>query len=289
MQTIAQNKILFPSDFSEFSMTSWSTCEAFAKAYNAEVVLLYIVEPPLIRIDYEEEPEVMIARKMVQEKVAELGLDKEVTISTLVKVGKPYKKVIEAALEINPIMIVMGTHGASGFEEFFIGSNASRIIRSATCPVVTVRNAQNDGHFNKILLPLDVTKETKEKVAKAIELAHNFHAKLILVSVLSSDVSSQKDYLTAQLEGVATYIKNHNIEVETNLIESSEDIAKAVISFAKEVEADFICIMTQQEKSLTEYFVGSVAEAMVNHSHIPVLSIRPSNLYVSKKQGSIFS
>lgn len=288
MHTNIKPKILFPSDFSESSMNAWSTCEAFAKAYDAEVILLSVVEPPLIRYDYEEEPDVIIARKEANDKIASLEMNKHVSVTPLIKVGKPFKKVIEAALEINPLMIVMGTHGASGIEEFFIGSNASRVIRSASCPVVTVRNNTHDGNFNNILLPLDVSKETKEKVAKAIELAQNFHAHLHLLSVMSNDSKDQTDYLKAQLDGVATYIRNHNIEVSTNFIESSDDISTTVLNYAKETHADFICIMTQQEKQLKDYFVGSVAESVVNHSPIPVLSIRPSNLYVSKRQGSIF-
>ncbi len=281
-----KQKILFPSDFSEFSMNAWSTCESFARAYDAEIVILYIVEPPTLRFDYEEEPEIMIARKTVNEKIAAMNLSGGLTVSSLVKVGKPFKKIIEAALEIDPIAIIMGTHGSSGFEEFFIGSNASRAIRSASCPIVTVREPQPDGDFKRILLPLDVSKETKEKLAKSLELAHKFNATVHVASVATS--SSEVENMSKQLESVATYIQNQGISVEKALIETSEDIGNAVLKYAAECEADFICIMTQQELSLKEYFMGSVAEHVVNHSKIPVVSIRPSNLYVSKRLGSIF-
>ncbi len=285
MQTNKQ-KILFPSDFSESSMNAWGTCEAFAKAYDAEIVILYVVEPPTLRFDYEEEPEVMIARKTVNDKVALLNLAQNVQVSSLVKVGKPFKKIIEAALEIDPITIIMGTHGASGFEEFFIGSNASRVIRSASCPIVTVREPMPDGIVNKILLPLDVTKETKEKLSKALELAQKFNATIHVASVANSgdDVA----IMTKQLEHVVNYIQNQGISVEKALLETSEDIGNAVLKYAEECEADFICIMTQQEKSIKEYFVGSTAEHIVNRAKIPVVSIRPSNLYISKRLGSIF-
>lgn len=268
-------------------MKSWNTCASFARAYNAEIVVLYVVDPPLIRVDFEEEVAMIQGRKMISDKIEELNLNQELNVSTLVKVGKPYKKVIEAALEIDPLMIVMGTHGASGFEEFFIGSNASRTIRAASCPVVTVRNP-HDGDFKEILLPLDMTKDTKEKVAKSLELAQHFNARLHLVAVLTSDIKDQADYLRAQLEGVENYIKSHHIECDSNFIETSDDIGTAVLKYSQDCDADFICIMTQQEKSLKEYFVGSVAEHIVNHSEIPVLSIRPSNLYVAKKTTSIF-
>jgi nucleotide-binding universal stress UspA family protein len=282
-------KILFPSDFSEFSANAWSTCEAFAKAYEADIVLLYVIEPPTLGIGFEEELAMMSSRTFVNEKIAELGWDKNVNITPLIKVGKPFKKIGEAALEVAPIMMVMGTHGASGFEEWFIGSNASKIIRSSTCPVITVRNPQPDGIFKRILVPLDLTKATREKVTKAIELAEKFKGALHLVSVLASTNKEDEEYLKKQLDGVTTYIQAQGIEVFSELIQSTDYIATAILNYGKEIGADFICIMTQQEKSIQEYFVGSVAEHIVNRSEIPVFSIRPFNLYVAKKQGSIFS
>lgn len=284
----AQSKILFPCDFSESSLNAWGTVNAFAKMYGAEVILLYIVEPPTIPLDYEKEIDVLRARKFVSDKIQELGMATEVLVTSLVKLGKPYKKILEAALEVNPIYIVMGTHGAEGVQELFIGSNSSRVIRDASCPVITVRFTQKDAVFNRILLPLDLSKETKEKVAKSIEIATKFNASLNLVSVVSSNDNEERAQLRTQLEAVEAFAKNHNLNVESELIENSAEIGKAVIEYAKGKDIDLICIMTQQEKSLKEYFLGSTAEHFVNHSPFPVLSIRPSNLYVSKRMNSIF-
>jgi len=287
MQTIKKT-ILVPSDFSEAALQTWSTALAFSKAYHADIVLLYVVEPPAIALDFDEEPAVMIARKMMSEKIQTNGWDKEVNITSMVKVGKPYKKILEAALEIDPVMIVMGTNGASGLEEFFVGSNASRIIRSAPCPVVTVRKPQKDYVFERILLPLDLTKETKEKISKGIEVAKNFHASLHLVSILSTSSAEIKDVLEKQLQAAKDFIENHGVTTTAELISSDEEIGDAVVEYAEKMETDLICIMTQQEKKIKEYFIGTQAEHFVNHSPFPVLSIRPMNLYVAKRAGSIF-
>lgn len=287
MQTVKKT-ILIPSDFSEAALQTWATALSFSKAYDADIVILYVVEPPVIALDFEEEPAVMVARKMVADHIQKNGWDKEANITVLVKVGKPYKKILEAALEINPEMIVMGTNGASGLEEFFVGSNASRIIRSAPCPVVTVRSAQKDYIFERILLPLDLTKETKEKISKGIEVAKHFNASLHLVSVLSTSSNEVKETLEKQLQAAKDFIENHGVSSTAELITSNEEIGAAVVEYAEKMETDLICIMTQQEKKLKEYFIGTQAEHFVNHSPFPVLSIRPMNLYVAKKAGSIF-
>ncbi|MFN0201089.1 MAG: universal stress protein [Bacteroidia bacterium] len=289
MQQASQNKILVPSDFSDFFAQTWATALSFAKAYHAEIVLLNVVEPPRIRIDFEEEVAVKDARKMAADYVQTHKLDEEVSISTLVKVGKPYKKIIEAALEIDPLMIVMGTSGADGLEEFFIGSNASRVIRSAPCPVVTIRYAQKDYVFNKVLLPLDLTKETTEKIAKAAELADKFKASIHLVSVQPPNEGEGRERLEKQMQNAQNYLKAHGVEhVTAEIITSEDEIGPAIVHYARQIEVDLICIMTQQEKRLREYFLGTQAEHFVNHSPFPVLSIRPQNLYVALRAGSIF-
>ncbi len=284
----AKPKILFPTDFSESSLRAWKTAELFSKAYDAEIVILSVLEPPTFRIDYDEELHFIKLRKYMNDQIAEHGMANAGQITTMVKTGKPYKKIVEAALEIDPILIIMGTHGASGMRELFVGSNASNIIREAPCPVVTVREQSLNEVIDKILLPLDMTKETREKIAKAIELATKFNAEIQVVSVISPGMTSEKTILEKQLENASEYIKNQHIAVTHNLIESDKAPGTAMLEYAKESGADIVCIMTQQEKSLSEYFIGSTAEHFVNNSVLPVLSIRPSNLFVSKRLGSIF-
>ncbi len=284
----AKPKILFPSDFSESSLRAWKTAVLFSKAYDAEIVILSVLEAPTFRIDYDEELYVIKLRKYMNDQIVEHGMSNAGQITTMVKTGKPYKKIVEAALEIDPILIIMGTHGASGMRELFVGSNASNVIREAPCPVVTVREHTIEEVIDKILLPLDLTSETREKVAKAIELASKFNAEIQLVSVISSNMASEKTVLEHQLESVAQYIKNQHITVTHTLIESDKAVGNAVLEYAATSGADIVCIMTQQEKSLGEYFVGSTAEHFVNNSVLPVLSIRPSNLFISKRLGSIF-
>lgn len=284
----AKPKILFPTDFSESSLRAWKTAELFSKAYDAEIVILSVLEAPTFRIDYDEEFHVIKLRKYMNDQIAEHGMSNEGRITTMVKTGKPFKKIVEAALEIDPILIIMGTHGASGMRELFVGSNASNIIREAPCPVVTVRENILDEKIDKILLPLDMTKETREKVAKAIELATRFNAEIQLVSVIGANMVTKKETLEKQLDNVAQYIKNQYIGVTYSMIESEKSVGPAVLEYAATSGADIVCIMTQQEKALSEYFVGSTAEHFVNNSVLPVLSIRPSNLFVAKRLGSIF-
>jgi len=282
-------KVLFPADLSDSCMTAWETAKAFAKTYNAEVVILYVLEEPAFKLvtEYNSEVEVVRARKRLSDFIAEKELEKEIAVSGVVKIGKPYKKIQEAAMEMNPIWIVMGTHGAEGMQELLIGSNASKVVRSAPCPCITVRHNPVEVDFNSIILPLDLTKESKEKISQAVDIAHKFNAEIHLVSNYhhNSDVVG---LLEKQMEVAAKFIEDRGVKVTTKIFESNRHYGDAILEYTADVHGDMICIMAQQDKSLREYFVGTEAEHIVNRSPVPVISIRPMTIFVAKADGSIF-
>ena len=289
MQT-SRLKILFPADFSESCMNAWPTARAFAKAYDAEVVMLYVVEEPAFKLvsEFNAEVEVVRARKRVADFITDNDMDKEVSISAIVKLGKPYRKIQEAALEVNPTWIVMGTHGASGFEEVFMGSNASKVVRSAPCGCVTVRQSFEKTEFKKIALPLDLTKESKEKIAKAVEIAEKFKAELHVIAMINKESVSQRESLEKQMEVACQFIHDKGVVAVPHIYESENEVGEAVIECAEKLGANMICIMTQQESKVKDLFIGSQAEYVVNHSPMPVISVRPQTIFVAKNSGSIF-
>lgn len=104
----------------------------------------------------------------------------------------------------------MGTNGSVGFKKF-IGSNALRVIREAPCPVITIKGKKHRTGCKNIILPLDLTKETKEKVSKAIEIANLFGSTINLVSVLTTDDEFIVNKLKRQMNQVHEFIVEHNI------------------------------------------------------------------------------
>lgn len=274
------NKILVPVDFSEQSLIALSQSYNLAKKIDAEIVLLYVIEEvnPMIKMMYKEFGEIRGAVEsnlinLANEKSKETGL----TISTRIAEGKIYAKVVEIAEEIQATFIVMGTKGSENSK--FIGSNANKIVKIAPCPVITIKGKLHREGCERIVLPLDLTKETSDKVNKAIEFAQLFMAEVYIVSVLLTGKEEIVNKLKDQLIIVRNHIEKQGIKCTAEIVKilkSEETLANALIKYAEKIDADLIMIMTQQEKDFKELFIGSKAKEVINYSNIPVLSIHPS-------------
>ena len=188
--------------------------------------------------------------------------------------GKIYETVTHVAEELDAMFIVMGTAGESSLKKKFIGSNAVRVIGDAHCPVITIKGQQHRSGCDVILLPLDLSKETKEKVVKCIEIAKFFKSTVKVVTVLTTSDEFLINKMERQMDQVLDFIKDHEITCTGEFLKGS-DISDEVLVHAKAINADLIMIMTQQELEWTEYFIGTESQQIINNSEVPVCSIRP--------------
>ncbi len=168
----------------------------------------------------------------------------------------------------------MGTNGTQGGIKRFIGSNALRVIREAPCPVITIKGKKHRFGCQLILLPLDLTTETRQKVNKAIELANYFGSAIKVVSVVTTEDEFIVNKLKRQLSQVKNFIDEREVICTVELI-TGKDVPEELLKYAKQVKADLIMIMTQEEMNWTERFIGSAAQEVINGTDIPVLTIHP--------------
>lgn len=275
-----KNKILVPIDFSEQSLIALSQSYNLAKKIKAEVILLYVVEDvnPMVKMFIKGLDEIKSAvgsnlKNLAEDKQKETGL----SISTLVEEGKIYAKINEVAERIQATFIVMGTKGNEHSK--FIGSNALKVVKTAPCPVITIKGKEHNKGCSKIVLPLDLTKETSDKVNKAIAFAKIFKAEIYAVSVLMTGKEDVVNKLKDQLILVKTHIEKNEIKCTAEMVKilkKEDKLSHAVTSYARKNNADLIMIMTQQETEIKAFFIGSNAREVINNSEIPVLSIQPS-------------
>lgn len=277
------NKILVPIDFSEQSLIALEQSFNIAREYNAEITLLHVIEEAGAIAKFFSKEQSEDIKKNIQKELDKLAASVEkkakVTVNTLVAKGSIYEKVAEVAELINATMIVMGTNGDDGKRKRFIGSNALRVVRESAVPVITIKGKHHRKGCKNIVLPLDLSKETREKVTKAIELSKLFGGATIrVVSVLFTTDEFVVNRLTRQMGQVKTFLEKEEIECTAEIIKGikgEETLAENILEYATKVEGDLIMIMTQQEVDFTQYFIGSSAQEIINHSKIPVLSIRP--------------
>jgi nucleotide-binding universal stress UspA family protein len=278
------NQILIPIDFSDQALIALDQSYNLAKFYNAELTLLYVIDEgnSMNRL-FQKPVDEDAVKKQVEQKLVELGetVNKKhkIKVNTVIAKGHIYDKILEVADMISAKMIIMGTNGTVGLKKRFIGSNALRVVKEAKCPVVTIKGKHPREGCKNIVLPIDLTKESREKVNSAIELGTLYGATIRVVSVLFTLDEFVVNRLTRQMDQVKNFIKKAGVKCSAEMIKAikgHETLEHAVVDYANKVDADLIMIMTQQEADTTPLFIGSTAQGIINHSEIPVMSIVPT-------------
>lgn len=276
--------ILVPTGFSDQSFIALEQALSFAKRINGRIVLLSVIEEDkgLLSFLYEDKSKMTEARNKVGEKLDEVaeeyGKKSGVAIETMVSAGVVYEEIVEVADMVRAKFIIMGTDGApKGFRKKVIGSNAYRVVTMSHCPVISINGKENNPGIKNIILPLDLQKETKQKVGKAIELSRLFGAKVHVISAYRENDDYVINHLQKNMAQVIKYLKKHEVELEYDMIKAlpDEDIHEVLLNYSNEQNADLVMVMTQQESNFTDYFIGSLAQSMIYHSQIPIMSIHP--------------
>ena len=140
------DNILFPTDFSDCSRSVLDYAISFAAANNCTLHLLYVIEyegmPKVADSPKPETADPARIAQFVDELKAMIAGRKDtdkVKIEYLVMQGHPFNEIIRAAEKVGADMIIMGTHGRTGFAQILIGSVAEKVVRHAECPVLTVK------------------------------------------------------------------------------------------------------------------------------------------------------
>jgi len=141
------NKVLVPIDFSDYSKSALKYAVNFAKSFNADIILIYVVEPIIYPPDFSMGQIAMPSintewddrAKDELQKLAKNEIAGVASVKTIIKTGKPFVEIIETAKEENVDLIIIATHGHSGVEHILFGSTAEKVVRKAPCPVLTLR------------------------------------------------------------------------------------------------------------------------------------------------------
>jgi nucleotide-binding universal stress UspA family protein len=277
-------KILVPVGFTDQSIVALQQAVRVAKLTNSGLVLLSVVELPSaikkLFSDYESEIDnykVQIRKRL--EEINSKYCSDIPDVECMVSSGKIYEEITGVAEMIDAYLIIMGTDGSSsGVSRLIMGSNTNKVIRTSPCPVISIKGEEINDGCKTIVLPLDLHKETKEKVKIAIEFAKLWNAEIKVFSVLIDDDEFIRNKLVRNLNQVQKFISDSNIVCSSELVkkDKSSKFFVSIIDYSNSVDADLLIIMTQQEENDSLTFLGSNASYVINNSVIPVMSVRPS-------------
>lgn len=274
-------KILVAVDFSECSINALEHAITIAHKADAGIEMMFVVKPDSSKDLFTEGAQTLSA--MVKDKFDELiekyqpklGKNK---LTYLIKQGKVYHEIVEEADKKDVFLVIAGTHGSSGFEEFWMGSNANRIVSALRKPVITIRGGVSiKRDLEKIILPLDSTPETRQKVPFTAYMASIFNAEVHVLRVYTSNVAAVIRKVDSYSEQVVKHLEEENVHYVLESVHA-DNLTDATIEYALKVNANLISIMTEQEITTRNLLLGPYAQQMVNHSPIPVLSMHPKEL-----------
>ena len=268
--------IISAIDFSECSINALQHALSIAKHCALDLELVWVGKSSKEQgtIDCPIEDAEQRAKEQLEEIIRKFSPEMgKGSFTWKIRHGKVYREIAEEAKDTDAVLVVAGTHGTSGFDEFWIGSNANRIVSACHCPVITIRGGIDiQRPLNKILMPIDSNEETRQKASFTAYLAQKHKAKVIVLKIYSTKVAAVQKRLDVYARQVEKHLDQEGVAWEEDHIHSSK-LSDAMIHYAEQVDANLISIMTEQESRAVNLWMGPFAQQVVNHSPIPVLSI----------------
>ena len=266
------SKIVVGIDFSECSLNALAHAVTLAEKSNLEIVMIWVnkfSEESIL--NHNNELIVTGAKSHFSELVEKYRPVLGDRISYVIREGRVYDSINEFCKEINPLLVIIGTHGVSGFSEKWLGSNAYRMALMLETPVIIIRNIiDSKNALTKILLPIDSTVETRQKLPLTAKLAQCFDATVYVLETHTSTLDEHINKIKSYANQVVAYLEEKQIKYVHDEI-YARDFVKDVVDYSEKIGANLLSIMDEQDITLKNMFEGSYTLQLVTKSKCPVL------------------
>ena len=272
-----QRTIIVGTDFSKGSYVALELAVDIANKIHADIQLMWICREKMLYTDDQNN----YVRNLATQKMDDLCEKYQpqlngTTITPIIMQGKVAPMLAAQADKVKASMIVIGTNGASGFEKYWMGSTAVRIVQEATCPVLSIREGFNfHKSLERILVPLNMSTNSRQKLPVAVKMAKAFGSQINILGQYEN--TSQAQTVNIYIKQAETFLQKQNIQYTTEIMQS-KSLADDVLSYADTISADLIVISTEQDQILSSLFIGTTAQQLVHHSLIPILSVHPADI-----------
>jgi nucleotide-binding universal stress UspA family protein len=314
-RVIKLRTILVPIDFSPESLKTLRYASLFAKRFNAELHLVHVLDAPLVT---PLKPDLLSAskgiaanaKKRLAELAAQFSLPSKPARHT-VRTGKIADEINEAARLTNAGLIAIATRGFTGLKHAFVGSTTERVVRTAPCPVLVVRQKEASAakkrarsgrtalQFRKVLVPVDFSENSRLGIEYGLRFAREFGADVVLFHsvfvtpfVLGDEytarevpnlIALQQDYAEEEMEKLRKEVRAKGTEVQTEIAFGSP--VEQINDYVTKEDVDLVVTSTHGRSGLERLFIGSTAERIVRYAPSPVLVV-PNRLAAGGKKDS---
>lgn len=263
--------IIVGFDFSSGSAYAVDLAIDIANRWQANINLVYVKE--------HDEDETPIREEIERRNQGVAHLLRNIKLRYTIREGKVATELASQADEDNASLIIVGTYGMSGPKNNWIGVNTYRTIAESSVPVLTLREDYNfKKDLERIVVPLDSTAATRQKLPMALKFAKTFHSQIDILGLYTSDFSDIREVVNNYVAQVENYLKHHDIPFTTKCLKVASNLTQTTLDYASEIQADMIVIMTEQESKFKNLLLGSYAQQMLHQSTIPTLTVRPEDI-----------
>ncbi|WP_461054415.1 universal stress protein [Spirosoma arcticum] len=271
--------ILVPTDLSPLTDIALSVAVSLARQNQAEILLMHSVVYPLPEPIYAEALTTTTERTLsiyedieqdahsILQRFANNPAYAGVAITpTLIRNGQG---LVHTITDRSADLIVMASKGASGLEEWLVGSTAEAIVRYAHCPVLVVKNPLVRFQPENIVCAIDVDDRLMQMQRYPFQMGEQGLHQFLFVTTPSDnrDPAGVRDW-------VNEFARAKGINKFDFIIRPAQTVPEGIIRYADDVEADLVLLFTHGRKGLPHLLLGSVAEDVLNHARMPVLIMR---------------
>jgi nucleotide-binding universal stress UspA family protein len=271
-------RILVPTDFSKHAEYALKVAAQIAKKNDGEIFLVHMLELPTSGNDAlstaHEIPELMLFKNAAVNKldtVMNADFLEGIKISKMIQFEMAFDGIVKNGKAHNVDLIVMGSHGASGFQEMFIGSNTEKVVRNSDVPVLVIKREESDFNANNFVFASDFSEEIKNPFENVFGFSKKFNSQLHLVTI--NTPNNFKSTRVAQ-KAMDEFVAEFKINNCSTHIYNDVNVEKGILHFAKGINADIIGMSTHGRKGLSHFFNGSISEDLVNHAKRPVITFK---------------
>ncbi|HNW77085.1 MAG TPA: universal stress protein [Bacteroidales bacterium] len=281
MEAASFQKILVLTDYSELSENAVTTAAAICQKHQATLILLYVLRDVEMEIpvdmhhlvmDYTKEMKLaaMTELKHLGDRISE---EYKIEVSEIVAVGDVVRQIVKTVKEYNPDIVLIGSHGASGFRRFFIGSTAYSVLKHSTFPIMIIPGKGEWSHFRNILFPIRNIPNALEKYDPIRPILHKDQSTLHILGLSPESETSHEYELFGLEEKLEKRLQEDGVTYEVSYHRCA-NYADIILKKAEEKNIDLIVIIATLDMKLKEVFIGPFAQQIINHAKVPVLCIK---------------
>lgn len=268
METAKNPIFLVPTDFSEVCANAAHRAASLAKDFNYKIVLLHVIDKNTLSELKKEGKGLEWIDERLKDLAAKLVKENVIQVETIAREGDIFSTIADVAEELKASLIFLGTHGKVGMQKI-TGSFALKVVTSSEIPTIVIQKRPFGTGLGKIVMPITSDAGPWAKTKWAAAIAKEFNSTIHIYSLPGDE-----------LEDVITMITNHfqvnGVKYELVTADKTGNYTKQVLDYATSQNADMILIMTNPDKNLKNFLLGSYDEDIIfNPSQIPVMCINP--------------